>query len=101
MSTDGAVVICHAFKDNQDTFLLVFPDRVDVVRGRKLGTLLGGGDAGVESYPVASITSVSVRLAGIWAFLTFTSSNVEVEFKGDVVTVPAAREAIMSAKAAV
>lgn len=99
VSTVGAVVVAHAFTDKQDTFLLVFPDRVDVVRNRKLGTLLGGGDSGVESYPISSITSASVRKSGVWAYLKFTSSNVEVEFKGDVISVPAAREAIMAAKA--
>jgi hypothetical protein len=99
ISTAGAVVVSHAFTDNQDTFLLVFPDRVDVVRKRQIGSLLGGGNSGVESYPIGSITSASVRLAGIWAFLTFTSSNVEVEFRGDVISIPEAREAIMAAKA--
>jgi hypothetical protein len=101
VSTAGAVVVAHSFIDNQDTFLLVFPDRVDVVRNRKLGTLLGGGNSGVESYPIASITSASVRKAGVWAYLTLTSSNVEVEFRGDVIAIPEAREAIMAAKASV
>ena len=100
VSVDGAVVVCHAFADNQDTYLLVFPDRVDIIRKRQIGTLLGGGNAGVESYPVSSITSASVRQSGVWAYLTFTSSNVDVEFRGDVQTVPAAREAIMAAKVA-
>jgi hypothetical protein len=98
VAVEGALAVCHAFTDNQDTFLLVFPDRVDIIRKRQIGSLLGG-NAGVESYPVASITSASVNQSGIWSTLKFTSSNVEVEFRGDVQTVPAAREAIMAAKA--
>lgn len=79
--------------------MAVFPDRVDIHRTAKIGSFLGSG-RGVESYPLASITSAGVKQDGIWSVLTFTASGVDVEFRGPMDLVPAAREAIMKAKAA-
>lgn len=97
--TEGAVAVAHCFRDNQDQYLAVFPDRVDIHRTAKIGSFLGSG-RGVESYPLASITSAGVKQDGIWSVLTFTASGVDVEFRGPMDLVPAAREAIMKAKAA-
>lgn len=97
-NSDGAVAVAHDFRDNQDHFLFVYPDRVDIHTTAKIGALLGSG-RGVESYPLASITSASVKQAGIWSVLSFTASGVDVEFRGPMDLVPAAREAIMRAKA--
>lgn len=95
---EGAVAVAHCFRDNQDQYLFVFPDRVDIHRTAKIGSFLGAG-RGVESYPLQSITSASVKQDGIWSVLTFTASEVAVEFRGPMDLVPAAREAIMQAKA--
>jgi hypothetical protein len=98
VSTDGALVVAHDFQNNQDNFLLVFPDRVDIHRGAKIGSLMGSG-RGVESYPMSSITSAQTKFSGIWCTLQFTASNVEVEFRGPQTFIPEARDAIMQAKA--
>lgn len=98
VSTDGALVVVHDFQNNQDNYLLVFPDRVDIHRSAKIGSLLGSG-RGVESYPLASVTSSGVKQSGIWSTLTFTASGVDVDFRGPVSYMAEAREAIMRAKA--
>ena len=99
VSTVGALVVAHQFRDRQDCYLLVFPDRVDLVRSRQIGAFLGG-NAGVESYPIESVSSVSIRQSGIWSILMLTGANFDLEFHGDMETVPAARNAIMTAKSA-
>lgn len=97
VNTAGAVAVLHRFEGGQHGFLVAFPDRVDVVSKAKVGSILGQG-VGVESYPLDSVTSVSVRRDGIWCDLVLTGAGFVVEFRSDVNSVPIAREAIMKAK---
>lgn len=99
VDTDGAIAVAHDFQNKRDQFLLVYPDRVDIHRSAKIGSLTGSG-RGVESYPLASVTSAGVKQEGIWSVLSFSAAGVSVEFRGPRDLVPAAREAILRAKAA-
>lgn len=95
ISVDGLVTGAHTF-DEQDIFVLVFPDRVDVVRLKKIGAILGSGE-GTETYPLASISSASVRSQGVWRYLKITGSGFDEEIRGGV-NLSDVRDAILRLK---
>ena len=96
---DGALGVASSMEGGHWQTLVVWPDRVDVHTSKKAGALFGSG-AGVDSYPVGSVSSAGVRQSGIWSILTLTGSNFEVVFKGTADVVPLIRDQIMRAKAA-
>lgn len=97
VNVTGAVAVSHEYRDGRDSYLVVFPDRVDVHHGRKVGALSASG-MGVESYPLASVSSVSAVVKGIWMELKLTGSGFDVSFRGDQATIPLVRDAIMKAR---
>lgn len=93
IDVDGAIAVAHTFDDSADQFLLVFPDRVDLVSRGKLGSLLKSG-AGTETIPASRISSVQARNKGIWNVVEIFASGNVVEFKADHVTGPWLRDQI-------
>lgn len=97
LPTEGLVGGAETFSDNQKKFLLVFPDRIELHKLAKMTSLMGSG-AGVEAIPLASISSVSHRSEGIWAYLKLTGSGIDTELRGDVATIPRVHDEILAAK---
>lgn len=75
------------------SFLLVYPDRVDLVNLGRGGVMIGK-DAGTESIPIARISSVQCsQLGGRSELKLFTSGNT-IEFKTDFAVGPYLRQLI-------
>lgn len=96
VSTEGLVMGVESF-DEQTVFILLYEDRLDVVTMPKIGSMLSSGQ-GVESYPLDSISSTSVRNEGIKSYLKVTGSGFEAEVFGRQDVMPAIRQAIMDQK---
>ena len=94
----GAWGVGHQFVGGQDSYLGVFPDRVEVYRVRKVGGLRNEG-AGVDVYPVSAISSAHLTKDGHWWVLVFTAHGVVVNFRGGEVEIQEAHQALMRAMA--
>ncbi|WP_206062781.1 SHOCT domain-containing protein [Nocardioides piscis] len=90
----GAVAVGHTFDDSADQFLVIFPDRVELVSMGKLGSLFRSG-AGTESIPMARVSSTECRNQGIWSQVEVHTSGNSIEFKCDQVSGPYLRQAII------
>jgi hypothetical protein len=90
----GAVAVGHTFDNSADQFLIVFPDRVDLVNTGKMGSLLRSG-AGTETIPVSRISSAECRNKGIWSVLEVHTSDTSITFKADLVSGPHLRQAVL------
>lgn len=94
LNTTGAVLIAEGHRGAASTFLLVFPDRVDLVTLGRYGSNVGKG-AGVESIPFSRISSVQCRQGSVGSaeVMIFTSGNA-IEFKTNFYVGNQIREAI-------
>ena len=86
----------HQFVGGQDMYLGVFPDRVEVHRGKRAGSLTGAGE-GVDVYPVGVISSAHLTSSGHWWVLTFTADGVVVNFRGGELDMKDAHQALLKA----
>ena len=77
-------------------YLGVFPDRVEVHRGKRAGSLTGAGE-GVDVYPVGVISSAHLTSSGHWWVLTFTADGVVVNFRGGELDMKDAHQALLKA----
>ena len=94
VNVDGALAVGHTIEDSGEQFLVVFPDRIDLVNRGKMGSLLRSG-AGTESIPTSRISSVECANKGISAVLEVHTSGNHLEFKADVLTGPYLRDVIL------
>ncbi|MCM3662499.1 SHOCT domain-containing protein [Georgenia satyanarayanai] len=94
IDVSGSVAVGYVFDDSADKFLVVFPDRVELINRGKMGSLLRAG-AGAETVPTSRISSVESRNKGIWNVLEIHTSGNVVEFKADHVSGPYLREVIL------
>lgn len=93
IAVDGALAVGHTFDDSADQFLLVFPDRVELINRGKVGSLFRSG-AGTETMAMDRITSTEVTNRGIWAVVEVHASGNSVEFKADQILGPYLRHVI-------
>ncbi|GAA1967019.1 SHOCT domain-containing protein [Microbacterium deminutum] len=94
INVDGALAVAHTYDDGQDQFLVLFPDRVELIKRRKTGSLFGSG-AGTEAIPLTRISSTQVVNSSIWAIVEVYTSGNSIKFKADQISGPAMREAIL------
>lgn len=93
VDVEGAVSICHYIDDLRDNFLVIFPDRVDLVIGKKGGNLTNKG-AGTESIPMSRISSVEIEKSMMTATLKIHTSGNAILFKGFTTEAEPARQEI-------
>lgn len=91
LDTDGAVAIDRWYRDGDENFLLVFPDRIE---RHELGGLTGRVKDS-KIIPMRKVSSVGYRMQGLLGVLTITTSEADIEWKTDPGTGPELRSTIM------
>jgi hypothetical protein len=91
---EGAVAVGYTYDDAADQFLVIFPDRVELVNRGKTGSLLRSG-AGRDTVPMEKISSVECRNQGIYTYVEVRTSGDVISFKADHFTGPFIRERIL------
>jgi hypothetical protein len=98
LDVDGAVAVGYTYDDSAVQFLLVFPDRIELVNLGKTGSLFRSG-AGTTVIPTQSIATVSSRNSGLNSIVSIASSGADINFETSSVSGPFLRDLIQQLRA--
>ena len=92
VAVDGAIAVGYTFVDSGPQFLVVFPDRVELVI--KSFSILKSG-AGSETIPMSRISSAECKNEGVSAVVEVHTSGNTLKFKADQVSGPHLKAVIL------